>query len=184
MKVAGREKRFLLALVFSTVFLAFANYVLLPWGERVLTSGQQLTLAEKKLRQKRELVAAAPRVDAELKALEARLDSEEKRLLPTSDPSQASAQLQQWVSQRAAEQKVEVLRSDFLAAAPVGEHYVRVPVRLELNAPITQMVQFLNALTRGDRMVAIDELSVTSFVDKEKRVRCSMVVSALAPKAS
>ena len=184
MKITDREKRYLLALGFSAVFLAFANWVILPWADRFLTSNQQLVLAEKKLRQERELVAAGPRIDAELQALQSRLDTEEKRLLPTSDTSQAGAQLQQWVSQRAGEQRVDVVRTDFLATAPVGDHYIKVPVRVELNAPITQLVQFLNALSRGDRVVAIEELNVYSYLDKEKKVRCSMVISALAPKAS
>ncbi len=185
MKVTEREKRFLLLLVFSAVFFAFLNWAVLPWSEKFMTSADELTLAEKKLRQKKELLASRPQVEAQVKDLQARLDAEEKKLLPSTDPNQAAAQLQQWLAQRAGEQKVEILRSDFLPVAAVSDNYVRVPVRLDVTGPITQMVQFMNTLTHADRIVAVDELNVNSgFVDKEKKVRCTVVVSALMPKTS
>lgn len=185
MKLKPRDRRALMLLVFSAVLFLFLNYVVVPWGEKFMTSGDDLRLAEKKLRHEKEVLASAPQVDAQVKALQVRLDAEEAKLLPTADRSQASAQLQQWIAQRAAEQKVELLRTDFIDAAPYADDYVRVPVKVELIGPITQVAQFINALTHGDRLVAVDELSVNSgFSDKEKKVRCSLVVSALMRKGS
>src|SRR5438105_4978535 len=149
MRLAERERRLIALAAISAVLFSLLNWVVLPWGDQFLASGQQLTLAEKKLRARRELVAAAPQVQARLQLLQSKLDAAEKRLLAAPDTNQAGAQLQQWLAQRAAEQKLDVQRSDFLAAAPVSDNYIRVPVRLDLEGPITQVVQFMNAVTHG-----------------------------------
>ena len=185
MKLSERDRRFLMIGACSALVFAILNWGVLPLFDQSLDSSQQLTLAEKKLRQRKELVAEAPQAQTEFTKLQSQLDAEEKRLLPTSDPSQAGPQLQQWLAQRAAEQRVEIGRSDFLAVAPLNDRYLRVPVRLDLNAPITQIAQFMNSLERGDRMIAIDEITINSSgPDKEKKVHCSMVVSGLMAKGA
>ena len=185
MKLRERDKKFLMVLASSALVFVLLNYFVLPWSEKFIDTGEQLTLAEKKLRQKKELIASAPQVRSQLAALQARLDHEEKRLLPPTDANQAGAQLQDWLAQRAVEQKLEVQRSDFLATAPVSDLYIRVPVRLELGGGITQVVQFMNVVTHGERMVSVDELHINSMgVDKDKRVHCSVVISSLMPKVS
>ena len=185
MKLGDRDKKFLMVLAFSAAVFVLLNYVLLPWSDKFMDAGEQLTLAQKKLRQEKELIASAPRVQSELAALQARLDQEEKRLLPATDANQAGAQLQDWLAQRAGEQKLDVQRSDFLATTPVSDLYIKVPVRLELNGAITQVVQFMNVVARGERVVSVDELHINSMgVDKEKRVHCSVVISSLMPKVS
>ncbi len=185
MTLAAREKKFVMLAAASAVVFALLTWVVLPWTDQLMDSGEQLRLAEKKLRQEKELLAAAPQIAAQTQALQLRLDAEEKRLLPTADAAQSGAQLQSWLVQRAGELQLEVQRSDFLAPAPVSEKYVRVPVRLDLNGPITQVAQFMNAVTHADRLVSVDELQVTSFgVEKEKRVRCTLVISGLMAKGA
>jgi Tfp pilus assembly protein PilO len=185
MTMGEREKRFLTLGAVSVIVFGALNWGVLPWADKLMDSGPQLVQAEKKLRQKKELLAAAPLTQAQLTQAEAKLADQEKRLLPAGDASQAGAQLQQWLSQRAAEQKLEVQRSDFLPVAPVSDDYVRVPVRLDLAGPITQVVQFMNAVTRGDRIVAVDELQISSTGnEKDKRVHCTVVISGLMAKAA
>ena len=185
MKLTQRDRSFLALGLLSALIFAALNWGVLPWTERFMDSGQQLTLAEKKLRQRKELVAAAPQAQAQLKQAEAQLAEQEKHLLPKSDAEQAGPQLQQWLVARAAEQKLEVGRTDFLAATPVGNDYLRVPVRLDFNAPITQVVQFLNAVTHGERVVSVDELQINSYgTEKDKKVHCGVVISALMSKGA
>jgi Tfp pilus assembly protein PilO len=185
MTLAVREKKLITLAMASAVAFALLNWFVLPWTDQLMDSGDQLRLAEKKLRQEKELLAAGPQITAQTQALQSRLDTEEKRLLPTVDASQAGAQLQSWLVQRAGELQVDVQRSDFIAASPVSEKYVRVPVRMDLNGPITQVVQFMNAVTHSDRLVSVDELQISSFgVEKEKRVRCTLVISGLMAKGA
>jgi Tfp pilus assembly protein PilO len=185
MKLQDREKRFVTLAVASAVLFALLNWVVLPWADHFLEAGQQLTLAEKKLRQRRELLASAAQVHTQAQTVEAQLAAEEKRLLASADGNQAGAQLQQWLVQRAAEQKLEIQRTDFLATSPASEQYTRVPVRLDIDGPITQVAQFMNAITHGDRAVAVEEITVsTAAPSPEKRVRCTLVVSALMVKPS
>jgi Tfp pilus assembly protein PilO len=185
MTLAERDKKLLMLLAASALMFLLLNYLVLPWGEKFMESGDQLTLAEKKLRQKKEMVAAAPQVQSQLVALQTRLDQQEKRLLPAADANQAGPQLQAWLAQRAGEQRLEVQRSDFLPMVAVSDSYVKVPVRLDLNGPITQVVQFMNAVTHSERIVSVDELVINSMgVDKDKRVHCTVVISSLMAKVS
>ena len=40
-------------------------------------------------------------------------------------------------------------------------------------------------MTRGDRMVAVDELQISSYgTEKDKRVHCTIVISGLMAKAA
>lgn len=185
MKLSQRDRRALMLLAASAAVFLLLNYVVVPWGEKFMTSGDELRMAEKKLRHEKQMLTSAPQVDAQVAALQGQLDGEEQKLLSGSDRNQAGAQLQQWIAQRAADQKLELLRTDFIEATPYADDYLRIPVKVELNGPITQVVQFINAVTRGDRLIAVDELVVNSaFGDKDKKVRCSMVISALMRKAS
>ncbi len=184
MKFTERDKRFLALGVFSAVVFAALNWGVLPWADQLVASGPQLTLAEKKLRQRKELLASAPQTQAQLTQAEGKLAEQEKRLLAANDPSQAGPQLQQWLSERAAEQRLSVDRTDFLPVAAVSDDYIRVPVRLDLNGPITQVVAFMNAVTHGDRIIAVDEMQISTYgtENKEKRVHCSIVISGLMAK--
>jgi Tfp pilus assembly protein PilO len=112
-------------------------------------------------------------------ALRSRLEEQNHRLLSAPDQNQAGAQFLTWLSAGATQQQLGFTRSEFLPPVPVGEKYIRVPVRLELNGRITPITQFLAAITSGDHLVSIDELELASGSDKEKRIHCTFVVSAL-----
>jgi len=146
---------------------------------------EELLRLQKELRHRRELAGAAAGLQNQAAALQARLQAEEGRLLAATEVNQAGAELQQWISQRAAEHQLEVVRSDFLPAGAFGGTYLRVPVRLELSGRMTSMVQFFTALLQGERRVALEEVQINVFgVSGEKRVRCTVVVAGLMKKPS
>jgi len=141
---------------------------------------EELLHLHKELRHRRELAAATAELQNQTAAQQARLQAEEGRLLAATEVNQAGAELEQWISQRAAEHQLEVVRSDFLPPGALGETYVRVPVRLELSGRIGSLVQFFTALLRGERRVALEEVQINVFgVSGEKRVRCTVVVAGL-----
>ena len=182
MNLQPREKGFLILGVLGALVFLFLQFVALPNWESAGSSSNRLFLAQNELRHSRELLASKQLRDVE-PALRGRLGEQQHRLLPGPDSNQAGAQLQRWLADHAAEQQLGLVRSEFLAPAPVGDGYLRIPVRLELNGRITQLTQFLSGVTGGERIAEFDELQINATGDKEKRVHCVVVVSALMAKA-
>ncbi len=174
---------FIAAAVVSGFLFAVVEFWAVSQTEGQTGDEQSLQLAQKALRHRRGLAASAQAVQGQTTTLEARLAEEEQRLLAAADVNQAGAQLQEWLVQRATEQQLNVVRSDFLPPSSLAETYVRVPVRIELNGRITQLAQFLTTILQGERFAALDELQISgSGGDKEKRARCVVVISCLMKK--
>ena len=181
MKLQRRERLFvILALVSGVVFVAL-QFVVLPRWDNARSESGTLFEAQKELRNSRELLATKQLRD-QIAALRSRLDEQNRRLLSAPDQNQAGAQFLTWLSAGASQQQLAFVRSEFLPPVPLGEKYLRIPVRLELMGRITPITQFLAAIANGDRLVSIDELELASSNDKEKRVHCTFVTSALMAK--
>ena len=182
MNLQPREKGFLIAGVLGVLVFLFLEFVALPHWDSAGSSSNRLFLAQKELRYSRELLASKQLHDVEL-TLRGRLEEQEHRLLVAPDSNQAGAQLQRWLADRATEQQLGLVRSEFLAPAPVGDSYVRIPVRLELNGRITQLTQFFSGVTGGERIAEIEELQINGAGDKEKHLHCVVVIAALMAKS-
>jgi len=181
MKLQPRERIFLIVALLSAMVFVALQFVVLPRWESARSDSGTLFEAQKELRNSRELLATKQLHD-QVVALRARLDEQDHRLLSAPDQNQAGAQFLTWLNAGAAQQQLGFARSELLPAVPVGEKYMRVPVRLELTGRITPITQFLAAITNSDRLVSIDELELASSSDKEKKVHCTFVASALMAK--
>lgn len=178
MKLQQREKTLVIVALGATVVFVLLQFVVLPrWDSTTRESGT-LFEAQKQLRDSRELLASKQLRD-QVDALRSRLDAQNRRLLSAPDQNQAGAQFLTWLSSGASQQQLTFVRSEFLQPVPLGDKYLRIPVRLELNGRITAITQFLANITTGDHLVSIDELDVSSAGDKEKHVHCLVVASAL-----
>jgi len=181
MKLQAREKKFVIvALVAALVFLT-VQFVILPQWDRAESTSERLFEAQKELRHSRQLIAARQLREQET-TLRARLDEQNGRLLSAADANQGGAQFQTWLAAAATQQQLAFQRSEFLAPTPVGSKYIRIPVRLELTGRITDITQFLEAVTTSNRIVSIEEFDLNGSGDKDKQVRCGLVVAALMAK--
>jgi Tfp pilus assembly protein PilO len=178
MKLQRRERLFVIVALVSAVVFVVLQFVVLPRWDNARSESGTLFEAQKELRNSRELLATKQLRD-QVAALRSRLEEQNRRLLSAPDQNQAGAQFLTWLSTGASQQQLTFVRSEFLPAVPVGEKYLRIPVRLELMGRITAITQFLAAIANGDRLVSIDELELASNGDKEKRIRCTFVASAL-----
>lgn len=181
MKLQSREKKFVIGALVAALLFAVVQFLVLPEWDRAKSGSGSLFQAQKELRSSRELLAAKQLREQEA-ALRARLDEQNRRLLTASDANQAGAQFQTSLAAAAAQQQLGLVRSEFLTPAAMGQKYVRIPVRLELTGRITQITQFLAAITTGNQIVSIEELDLNSNGDKEKGVHCGLVVAALMAK--
>jgi multidrug efflux pump subunit AcrA (membrane-fusion protein) len=183
MKLNPREKKFVIAGLAALVAFAAAEFVIFPASSFWNNGDEQLVLAQRKLGRERELVAAK-QLPARVAASRTQLLLEQKRLLQGKDANQAGAQLQTWLTQQAAAQQLEVLRSDFLPPSSFAPGLVRVPVRIELHGRITQIVAYLAAITGGTPMAAVDEMQFSNYgANTPKQIHCVVVISGLMAKA-
>jgi len=182
MKLQRREKIFVTVALVSAVIFVVLQFVVLPRWDKVRSDSGTLFEAQKELRNSRELLASKQLRD-QVAALRSRLDEQNHRLLSAPDQNQAGAQFLTWLNAGATQQQLGFTRSEFLPPVPVGEKYMRIPVRLELTGRITPITQFLAAITSGDHLVSIDELELAGGGDKEKRIHCTFVASALMARA-
>jgi len=182
MKLQSREKKFVIGAFVAALLFAIVQFLVLPQWDRAASGSGSLFQAQKELRSSRQLLAAKQLREQEA-TLRARLEEQNRRLLRASDANQAGAQFQTSLAAAAAQQQLGLVRSEFLTPAAVGQKYVHIPVRLELTGRITQITQFLAAITTGNQIVSIEELDLNSNGDKEKRVHCGLVVAALMAKA-
>ena len=181
MKLQAREYKVVVGGLVAVVLFVILQFVILPQLGQENSSASTLFQAQEELRKGRELIAAN-QLHAQEVALRARLEQEDRRLVTAADANQAGAQFQTWLAAAAAQQQLNLVRSEFLTPAPFGDKYLRIPVRLELSGRITEIAQFLASVTSTDRLVSIDELDLNSSADKQKQVRCGLVVAALMAK--
>jgi Tfp pilus assembly protein PilO len=184
MKLQPRERKMILVAGVLALLVVGVYFVVVPLLSRGAASRDDFQLVQKELRRQKELIAAKKQIQDQAAVLQSRLSEMEHHLLPTEDPGKAGAELQAWVSQQAAQQQLDIVRSEFLPSTKMGTRYVRVPVQFELNGQITQLTQFFNALTGGERIIAVEDLQINSAGAKDKRVRCVVVVATLMATAS
>ncbi len=182
MKLQPRERKFVIVAIASAVAFLTLEFVVLPGADHVKVGSEHLFQAQKDLRNSRELIAAK-QLREQVTALRTQLDEQNHRLLSVPDANQAGAEFLTWLTTAASQRQLTFTRSEFLPVVPLKAKYRRVPVRIELTGRMTEITQFLAAITSSDRLVSIDELDLNSAGDKEKHIRCSLVASALAVAA-
>lgn len=178
MKLQSREKKFVIGALVALAIFSLLKLVVLPRWDRAQGGPGNLFQVQKELRSDRELIATKQLRD-QVNALQSHLNEQSGRLFSASDSSQAGAEFLTWLSSSASQQQLGFVRSEFLPPVPARPKYERIPVRIELVGRITQITQFLSVITSSDHLVSLDDLELSSNGDKEKRVRCSVVASAL-----
>jgi Tfp pilus assembly protein PilO len=182
MNLQPRERKLVVVAVIAVVLFTGFYFIAPLWSRQ--SGGDDLQRVQKELRRQKELIAATKQMQNQTGALQAKLADDERRLVAPGDLNKASAELQGWVVQQAAAHQLDIIRSEFLPAAPLGGLYVRIPVQFEFNGQMTQLVQFFDALQKGEKIIALEDMQINSTGAKDKRVRCVVVVTTLMPKVN
>jgi Tfp pilus assembly protein PilO len=182
MTLQPRERK-LVAIGIVAMLLLAGIYLVLPlWGRQ--SGDADLLRVQRELRQQRELIGATKQIQTQSGALQARLAEEERRLVAPGDLNKGSADLQGWIVQQASTQQLDIIRSEFLPVTQVGGMYVRIPLQFEFNGQMTQLAQFFDAMLKGEKLLAVEDIQINSTGAKDKRVRCVVVITTLMPKVN
>ncbi|MBI4464609.1 MAG: hypothetical protein HY647_07885, partial [Acidobacteria bacterium] len=122
--------------------------------------------------------------NAEIAALEARLREAEGGLLNSKTPPLASAEMQELVKQLTAAHSIEVRSSEFLPTKPLGAGYLQVPLGLQFQCRLDQLVNFLKAAEQSPKYLAVSRLFIQSTANQEKFISVSMTVAGVMTAAA
>jgi len=178
-----RDKRALgIAAMAAAVFLAL-EFGLLPMWDRVQAERDGLAVREQTFLKFRQAVASQAEREAETALLQAQLREAETGLLSGETPAIASAALRELVQQLAAEAGMEVRSSQFLAARPLGEDYLLIPLGVQLRGRIEGLTGFLRACETGATALSVSQLNIQSAGDAEKNLTVTLTVAGILPRA-
>ena len=179
MPMGERDKRALIvAAAAVAVFVIFRFGIFPAWDawqqQRVNLETQAATLAKY-----RAAVAASGARNAAVTALEERLREAERGLLNSRTAALAAAEMQEVVKQLTTAQSIEIRSSDFLPTRPLGAGYLEVPLGLQFQCRLDQLVSFLNAAEQSPKYLVVSKLSVQSTGTQEKWITVSMTVAGV-----
>ena len=104
-------------------------------------------------------------------------------MLENTNPALASAELQDLVKRITANQAIEVRSSDFLAVKAQDENYAQVPLGLQFQCHLDQLVDFLAGLQASPKFLTVPRLLIQTTGGKEKIVNVNLTVVGLMRSA-
>ena len=178
----ARDKRALLLAGMAAAVFAGLQFGALPLWDNLQAERAGLAVREQTFQKFREAVASQAEREAEKALLEGRLREAEAGLLPGETAAIAAAELRTRVQQLAAEHGVEVVSSQFLAARPLGEDYLQVPLGVRLKGRIDGVTNFLRACGTGTTALSVLQLGIQGTADAEKSLNINLTVAGILPR--
>jgi Tfp pilus assembly protein PilO len=186
MKLSERDRRALLML--GCAVIGVLLYVLITDAPAesgsAVSSQEAISVAERRLDRMRQISAQAPGRQEAYKRVAEQLAQREKRILTADTAAQAQAQLLTIVRRVAMAQnpRVEIRNSEFGQVKAYGDHYGEVPVSINMECGIEQLLNIIAELTSQPELVSLQELRVYSANQKQKTTNVRMTISAVVPR--
>ncbi len=114
----------------------------------------------------------------ELSQLDRVLNGYRQRLLDAQDISLATIQLEEVVRTLAAENGIQVTRSNPLQEREVGENYIKITLQINLRSNMSQLTGFLYALSAHSKFLLVENFFLNSLRSQNQvRIQPRMNVS-------
>lgn len=179
MALTMRDRRALQAGGAALALWVLLQFVILPGWDRWQQERAELPLRERALIKYRQALGAESADRKAAESLRARLRESEAGLLQSGTAALAAAEFQDWVRQTTASHAIELRSSDFLALRPQSGGYAEVPLGLQFQCHMDQLVNFLTELRSGSKIVTIPRLQIQSTGGPEKLVSVSMTLAGV-----
>lgn len=135
------------------------SFVIDPILQGNRTAAEMVPARELILQRKRDLIARAGAITAELAATTARADGVSARLLISATPAVAASELQNLVKEMAAQAKTEVRSERILTPVERGA-LLEIPVEVAVSGEIRQLVELLARLNDAPKLLTLQDLRV------------------------
>ncbi|MFN0166079.1 MAG: type II secretion system protein GspM [Bryobacteraceae bacterium] len=182
MTINKRDRRALL-------LLGIAVIITLIWRSRLEDSPAEeskaavsVPSAEKQLLRLRQIEATIPAKDALLKDVTRQADGLEQGLLQAETAAQAQAQLLQTIRRVGKTEGIDTRGGEIGAVRVLGEEYGEVSVAVTFDCQIEQLLNLLAALNAEPKLLATEDLRISSANNKEKKLNVRLAVSGVVDK--
>jgi Tfp pilus assembly protein PilO len=180
MALQQRDRRALKGMAAAVAVWLLLRFAIFPAWDRWDEAREQLPMREAALIKYRQAIQTLGAATESEELLQRRLRQAEEGLLQGATPALAAAELQEWVRQTAASRDIEVRSSEFLPVRSQQNGYAQVPVGLQFQCRLDQLVSFLEELQTSSRILTIPRFQAQARGnDKEKLVNVSLTVAGL-----
>ncbi len=183
MKISVREQRVLIGggVIAALVLLLYLGSSVMPSQEGLSTDVQN---KKRTLLREREMLMREAGYKARIEEYRQRLKQDLTRCIPGENSAIAGAELQKVLKDLADKNGVEIIRRDVQREQKLDNNLVRVSVHVETQCALDQLVGFLAAIENYNKLLSVDELSVTSFrMQKRWEIRPGLTVSGFITRA-
>jgi Tfp pilus assembly protein PilO len=180
-QLKSRDRR---ALLLLGGVLAGAAILQLDWfvpGAGSAASGPSIEAAEQRLLLAQVKARQLPLAEAELDGVKRQLDVLEQGLLKSESAALAQAEMRQLVGDLLAAEGIAMESSQFGTVQLEGEDYAQVPLSVNFQCGIEQLVNLMAAVANGPELLATRRIRVTPENQATKSVRVILTVAGLLP---
>ncbi len=149
---------------------------------QVVSPGESVSVAEKRLERLRRVAASVAGREAELKLVRAELARREKGIVTSETAAQAQASLLEVIRAAGKKEGIEMRGAEELKTRHLGKDYGEVAVTVTFTCAIEQLVNFLAALANEPQLLATDEIRVSTGDAKKKTVQVRLALSGVVPR--
>jgi predicted secreted protein len=139
--------------------------------------------AEKQVLRLRQIEASLILKQARLKQAEQQLAEAESGLLEAETAAQAQAQLLQTIRRVGKAEGIDARGGEIGAVRPLGDDYGEVSVAVTFDCQIEQLLNFLAALSAEPKLLATEDLRISSSGTADKKLNVRVAVSGVVPRA-
>ena len=164
-RLSARERRIIAAGALLSGLALLGSWALLPFARHYQEREAAISAQQSRLVQLRALVHGEPAAKRSLVSLQREHTELRRRLLTGSTPALAASNLQALLQSYADSSRVNLERVDPVAEpGTVAAHGLpTIPVRLSGQGDIYGLIALLERLQHGEKLLAVDELSLNEI---------------------
>ncbi|MEI9815280.1 MAG: type II secretion system protein GspM [Acidobacteriota bacterium] len=183
MTLAARDQRALKYLGLSIAALGIYWFWPAGMGVPASAGGDTVEVAEQRLAHLRDIAATAPAKQEVLKKVASELATRESGLIRADSAQQAGAQVGTIVRQLLVAESLDTRSMEFGAVEAFGDIYGLVPVTIQMECHVEQLVNLLAALEARKELLATRDIQITASNPMQKTIRVRLSVVGVVPQS-
>ena len=158
-----RNKRALLALVWSVVGYVAVFHLFLPFLDRQREIEGQIASARQEVERYLGAIKQGPVYRNHLQGLREAVQAYDGHFLEAPDVNTAALQIEETVRALAGQNGIRVTRSNPLPERMIGDRYATIGVQLNLEGEYDSLISFVHAVSSHEKFLLVEEFQLTSF---------------------
>ena len=181
MTLTDRDKRLLPILAVAVIGFAI-RFVVLRTDSASAEPAMAAPIAERQLARLRALESTIPGKEVLLKAAREQVSNLEKGLIEAETAGQAQAQLLQTIRRLGKVEGIDARGGEIGQVRALGDNYGEVSVAVNFDCGIEQLLNLLAALSNEPKLLATEDIRISSSNNKDKRINVRLSISGVVDR--